>query len=169
MLIIKYISLFLIVLICIYIGNILSKRFMQREEELKELEKALNMFETKLKFTYEPLGQIFIDISKRTQGAISELFILASEGMKEFSAEDSWDNGVNKVNSCLTKDDVHIIKGLGKLLGKTDIEGQLREINLVMNFLKDQIQQAHEERIKNEKLYRTLGITSGLTIFIILC
>ena len=54
------------------------------------------------------------------------------------------------------------------MLGKTDIEGQLNQVELTTNFLDEQIKLAEKEKIKNEKLYRTLGMTIGLGIVIVL-
>ena len=54
------------------------------------------------------------------------------------------------------------------MLGKTDVEGQLSEIKLNMNFLDTQIMNAEEYCKKNEKMYRTLGTIFGLAIIIIL-
>ena len=52
--------------------------------------------------------------------------------------------------------------------GKTDIEGQMSEINLFKELLKNQIKKAEEEKRKNLKMYRSLGTIVGLTIIIIL-
>ena len=68
----------------------------------------------------------------------------------------------------MKKEDIDIIRNLGRLLGKTDIEGQISEIKLVNNFLDIQIKDAEEEKNKNEKMYRTLGIVAGMTITILL-
>ena len=54
------------------------------------------------------------------------------------------------------------------MLGKTDVNGQLSEIELTMSFLDTQITVAQEECKKNEKMYRTLGTIFGLAIIIIL-
>ena len=56
---------------------------------------------------------------------------------------------------------------LGKTLGKTDKDGQISEIELISNFLNKQILNAEEVRNKSEKMYKTLGITVGLTLIII--
>ena len=52
--------------------------------------------------------------------------------------------------------------------GQTDVEGQIREINLTSNFIDTQIEKAEDECKKNEKLYRTLGTIVGIAIVIIL-
>ena len=54
------------------------------------------------------------------------------------------------------------------MLGKTDLEGQVTQINLTCEFLDKQIEKAEEERKKNEKLYKTLGTVIGMAIVIIL-
>ena len=56
---------------------------------------------------------------------------------------------------------------MSKLLGQTDLEGQVSQINLTLKLLEEQIVQANQEKIKNTKLYRTLGATIGLAIMII--
>jgi stage III sporulation protein AB len=56
----------------------------------------------------------------------------------------------------LTQKDKDILKDLGKLLGQTDIDGQISQIKLVSNFLDIQIEEANKEKMKNQKLYRTL-------------
>ena len=69
---------------------------------------------------------------------------------------------------CLNQEDINIIKGLGKQLGKTDVEGQVSEIALTNEFLDIQIKDAEEQCKKNEKMYKTLGTIIGIAIVIIL-
>ena len=52
--------------------------------------------------------------------------------------------------------------------GKTDVEGQISEIEVTLDFIDTQIKNAEYECKKNEKLYRTLGTIVGLAIIIIL-
>ena len=60
------------------------------------------------------------------------------------------------------------MKKLGKLLGQTDVEGQVSEIEVTENFLDTQIEKAEEEKKKNQKMYKTLGVVVGLVFCIIL-
>ena len=63
MLIIKYFMLFLVLVACTLIGRFLSKKYVYRLNELEEMKNALNIFKTKIKFTYEPIPEIFQEMS----------------------------------------------------------------------------------------------------------
>ena len=65
-------------------------------------------------------------------------------------------------------EDKNVLKNLSKLLGATDLEGQLSQIEMTSNFLDEQIKKAEKEREKNESMYRKLGMIIGLGIVIIL-
>ena len=54
------------------------------------------------------------------------------------------------------------------MLGQTDVEGQISQIEITESFLENQIQEAIIERQKNEKLYTRLGTIMGMTVVIIL-
>ena len=60
------------------------------------------------------------------------------------------------------------IKNFGKMLGKTDKEGQVSQIELTKTFIEMQIEKAKVEEQKNCKLYKTLGAVVGLAFVIIL-
>ena len=60
------------------------------------------------------------------------------------------------------------LSNLSRLLGKTDVTGQLNQIELTTDFLEGQIKKAEQQRDKSEKMYRTLGMLIGMAIVIIL-
>ena len=64
MIVIKGILLALIIVTSSLIGNIKSKTFQKRYLELKKFKSGLGIFKSKLEFTYEPVNEIFTDISK---------------------------------------------------------------------------------------------------------
>ena len=168
MIFIKTFILLLIFIGSLNAGKIIAKKYSNRVQELRDMKNALNMFLTKIKFTYEAVPVSFNEIGNNINGNIGKIFRLASENMKEKSAGAAWEEVVDKTQTSLTNEDKDIIKGLGKLLGKTDLDGQVSEIKLVQNFLNTQIEIAEKEKEKNEKLYRTLGGVIGLAIVIIL-
>lgn len=146
----------------------MSKKYSNRLRDLKEMRKALNFFEEKIKFTYEPIPDVFEEISHKVKENIGEIFQKSSKAMENECAGVAWENAIDEVNSNFTNDDKDIIKGLAKMLGKTDIDGQVSEIKLTCKFLDVQIKDAENEKKKNEKLYKTLGATVGLALVIIL-
>ena len=168
MILLKCILLIMVFLIATYIGILSANRYKNRVVDLKEMQSALNMLETKIKFTYSPLPDIFEEISEHVNPNISHVFRMASIKMDNMNATDAWEQAIDISYTNLNKEDINTIKGLGKLLGKTDVEGQVSEIELVKKFLETQIDKAESECTKNEKLYRTLGIVSGMGIVIIL-
>ena len=168
MILIKYIFLGLILIGTSYVGVLMSKKYSNRLRDLKEMRKALNFFEEKIKFTYEPIPDVFEEISGKVKENIGEIFNTSSNLMQSKSAGEAWEFAVDNSNNNFTKEDKDIIKGLAKMLGKTDIDGQVSEIRLTNKFIDVQIKDAEKEKIKNEKLYKTLGATVGLALVIIL-
>ena len=168
MIILKYIILCLIFLITFLIGNIISKKYILRVEELKDFRNALNIIENKIKFTYEPLGEVFVETSKLLSKNISQIFIIAKNNMKDTNAEEAWDIALKESSTYLNKDDIENIKSFGKMLGKTDKEGQINSIELTKTFIEMQIEKARIEEEKNSKMYKTLGTIIGLAFVIIL-
>ena len=168
MIILKSIVFVLIFCTTTLIGIIISNKYKSRVKELKEIKTALNVLETKMKYTYEPIAEIFNEISAGTNSNISNIFKNTVSNMYHHSAGDAWTNALDNTNTNLNKEDISVLKNLNKLLGKTNLEGQVSEIQLTTKFLDTQIEKAEKEREKNQKLYKNLGIIAGLTIIIIL-
>ncbi len=165
MIFIKNMSLIGIIAICSYIGVLKSKSFENRVIELSRFQSALIMFESKLKFTYEPIKNIFEEISNVIYKNESNIFYLTSK--EERNINKAWCEATDSI-LFLNTSDKEVIKTIGKLLGKTDIEGQISEISLGLDLVRKQIEDAEYERNKNSKLYRTMGVILGLGISIIL-
>ena len=167
--IVKYFILFLILLSSSMIGKILSKKYVHRLEELEEMRNSLNILKTKIKFTYEPIPEIFKEISENTNKNIGNIFSNAKEKMNTITANIAWEQAIDESITNLKDEDKHILKTLSKLLGQTDTEGQISQIEITEKFLDTQIKEATDEKQKNEKLYTRLGTIMGLVIVIILC
>lgn len=168
MIIFKLFILSMIIVASSAIGILFSKKYANREKELKEMKNSLNIFATKIKFTYEPIPNVFMEISNKIEGNVGNIFARAANRMQEISAGEAWVQALEETKYNLNKEDISVIKNLGRMLGQTDLEGQISEIEVVNEFLTSQLENAKEERRKNEKMYRTLGLVCGLTIAIIL-
>lgn len=114
----KFFILILVFLGSSYIGILISKRYSARTEELKQIKTALNMLKTKIRFTYEPLSNIFEQISKSLSNNISEIFICTNENMKKWSVKEAWEYSIDCCKLSLNKEDKRVLKELGNLLRK---------------------------------------------------
>ena len=63
MIILKTTILILIFAISYLIGNMIAKKYSKRVEELEDMKNALNILQTKIRFSKEPLSRIFKEIS----------------------------------------------------------------------------------------------------------
>lgn len=97
-----------------------------------------------------------------------EIFERASLKMENLPAGEAWRYSIENSKTNMKEEDLKVLINLEKLLGKTDINGQLSELKLIDTFISKQIEDAKEEQKKNEKLYKSLGIIAGLVIAIIL-
>ena len=176
MLIFKIMCLATILIVCMGIGFNISAKYTSRVNGLKKMLRALNIFEEKIKFTYEPIPNIFEELGDNFSNSknenendyVGEIFSRASLNMKTMHAGEAWENAIDSVNTNFSKEDINIIKGLAKMLGKTDLDGQVSEIRLTKQFINTKIEEAEIEKQKNSKLYKTLGATIGLATVILL-
>ncbi len=166
--VIKCFMLLLVFIASSFIGRYIAKKYSYRLEELEEIKNILNVFKSKIRFTYEPIPEIFKEMANNAKENIGQIFEQARKNMQNLSAGEAWENAVQTSETNLTDEDKHVLLMLSKMLGQTDVEGQISQIEITENFLEKQIKEAQQEKDKNEKLYRKLGTTIGLAIVIIL-
>jgi stage III sporulation protein AB len=140
--------LFLILIASSLIGRFLSKKYVYRLQELEEMKNALNIFKTKIKFTYEPIPEIFTQISEMSNKNIGNIFYNAKEKMKCKTANIAWEEAIEESIGNLKQEDKNVLKNLSKLLGQTDCEGQISQIEVTQNFLEGQIKEARRRKTK---------------------
>ena len=121
MIIIKYIFLFFVFSGAWLTGNLISKKYKIRVKELKDFKEFFNILESKMKFTYEPLGEIFEDSSDLIKSNnIAKILKQTCQNLKKYDFKLSWEKSIDSIRTslCLSGEDINIIKGLGNLLRK---------------------------------------------------
>lgn len=150
------------------IGILLSKKYIYRLDELDEFKNNFKIIENKIKYTYEPLEDIFWEISEISTYPIKDLFKGVAENIKSKGAEKAWKDEVKNIDLSLKKEDKEVLKEFGVLLGKTNREGQINQIKFVDTLLERQVERAKDDRDKNEMIYKKLGLILGVGIVIVL-
>ena len=166
----RYIILLGIVTGSTSIGFIISRKYLDRVKELIDISNFINMLQNKIKFTHKPLTDLLEELSKVEENSIiCQILKKASEKLKTKKTETAWKEAIREERFFLnlTNEDINLIESLGNVLGKTDIEGQMSEINQFQVILKNQIKKAEQECNKNEKMYKSLGTVVGFALAII--
>lgn len=149
-------------------GRMIAESYKKRLIELQEMKSSLTVFKSKIKFTYEPIPEIFQEIADQEKETTRNIFLNAIEEMKTQTASISWEKAIEKTPTHLKEEDKQVLKNLSKMLGETDSDGQISQIEVTQNFLEKQLKEAEDEKQKNEKMYQKLGSIIGLAIVVLL-
>lgn len=155
------------------IGYLLSNRYSNRVKELQKIITSLELFETRINYTYETIPDCFNSIAKYIGGNIGNIFKRTAfylERQNDVSTGDCFKNVIEeeRVLLNLNNTDIEILKGLSVSLGQIDLDSQIKNIRLIIHTLNAQLEQAMEEKNKNFKLYRNIGVLAGMVIMIVL-
>ena len=130
MTILKFMLLIFIAFVTAYIGFLKAADYEVRCLDLKLFQNALIVFKSEIEFTHEPINNIFESISHIIYQDKDNVFI--NTNIQNDSLYKSWSKAVDMTRKGFNNEDIKIIKSFGKLLGKTDIKGQINEIELTL-------------------------------------
>lgn len=170
---VKFVLLLAILGVSSLIGYIISNRYVARVKELQKLITSLEIFETRINYTYETIPECFEYISDYIDGSVGNIFRKTAEALEKennMGTGDCFKQIIDEERICLnlTDADIEILKGLSVSLGQIDLDSQMKNIRLVIHTLNAQLEQAEQEKSKNFKLYRNMGIVTGLVLMIVL-
>jgi len=171
--ILKIIGSMLIITASSFIGFIYSRECAKRPQQLREIQGMLQILENEISFLSNLLADAFEKAYKSNRDATSLIFKSAFENLcdnKGYNAQEAWELAVrdNIKKTSLNEEDEQILMSFGKMLGNSDVEGQVSNIRLTINQLKMQELKAEETRKKNESMYRALGVLGGIASVILL-
>ncbi|GIO00127.1 stage III sporulation protein SpoIIIAB [Brevibacillus laterosporus] len=155
------------------IGIQLGKRYSDRVKELRALLHSLQMLETEIVYGATPLSLAFEKISVRVTRSIGNLYKRASELLQTKAGESTqivWQTALEQTWSltALRKEEKEILKNLGYVMGNSDREDQKKHLQLTVFHLRGLEEEAKEEQLKYEKMYKNLGFLGGLLIVILM-
>jgi len=143
----------------------------RRTKDLLEFKKTLILLKSQINFAIYTLPQAFHHISQRAAPPFDQFYTdLANElETGQMEAQAAWTTAVDKLKqSSLSKEDLANLQMLGASLGHMDAVVQINSIDMIITGIDDSLQQLLTQNPKNAKMYRGLGIVSGLLITIVL-
>lgn len=166
--------IFLMFLICTFIGFFIGENYKRRSLHLKELQKAILFLSNEIIYANTPLPDALLDISKKVSEPLSQIFnemAISLENGYINTVYDSFEKAYlrAKENINLNNDDYKIISDFFKTLGASGVTGQDRIFKIALDNIDMNYKEAKKFEKENIKLYRTLGVSIGamLAIFFI--
>lgn len=171
--ILKIIGSIIVVTSSSLIGYLVSKDCSKRPLQLRILQNMIQMLENEIRFLSSYIPDAFKRISESVDNPVAEFFIAAFGNLNNDSslnASQAWEMAIssNIHKTALNREDRDILINFGKMLGNSDLEGQLKNIGFVLNQLCLQEKKAEENKKKNETLYKTLGFLGGIAVVLVL-
>ena len=149
---------------CAYFG--IRQRFTlkKRAESLAQIHTSLEALENEISFSVNRLAKAFKAADR------CGIFTLASESITETGAGAALKKAVTKMQDklCLTDADCSALMTLATGLGRTDREGQIKNIRYVKSLLAAQQTAAETEYTRRARLYSSGGVLIGAAVVIVL-
>lgn len=167
----KIVGSLIVLISCSLLGYSHAKTYAKRPEELKVLQTLFQIFENEISFLSNVLEEAFLKVCSCTDSDVTIFFEATIKNLKGgFCAYEAWTKAVkeNISRTNLNSEDEGIIISFGKMLGSSDLEGQVKNIRLTVNQLKIQEQKAEDLKDKNESMFKNLGVLGGLAIIVLL-
>lgn len=169
MIFIKIIISIVILFITSYIGIEMAGALKSREEILTDMITFLRLVKNEMMYMLNSLPVAYEMSRQRLNTEFKNVLGAISLDMSEFGVEKidaSITNNINSIKS-LNEYDKEIIISTLKNLGRSDLESQYNIIENAISIINKQIKEANEIKNKNSKVYKTIGVITGLMIVII--
>lgn len=162
-----------IILTTTLIGYLYAQSYEQRIRMLNNFIFSIKIMETDMSYNKSYLLDILIRLSETKDRVVSDFYkgiysdMHSNPGM---DFETLWINNADLFlkDSPFTKEDMKIIKELGKNLGKIDFINQEKLFQYINKRLDIQLKEAEVQRDKKSRVCKNLGVAAGITIVVIL-
>lgn len=169
MIFIKIIISIAILCITSYIGIEMAAALKSREQILTDMITFLKLVQNEMVYMLNSLPVSYEMSRQRLTSSLKDVIGAIVVDMSKYGIDKidmSITNNVNTLTS-LKEYDKDIIISTLKNLGRSDLESQNNIIENAITIIEQQIKEANEVKIKSSKVYKTVGIISGLLIVVI--
>lgn len=156
-----------------FIGLKLSDNLDIQLEMLRKLKQLIILIMGEIKYNNSYLGQAFKNVSKRISYPYSEFLLSVSEKLEERTGEKFskiWNEEIKKQlsKSGLSKKHLEKLSELGEILGYLDKEMQISNLLLFNERIDCEINECIDKNKSNCRMYKSLGVLSGVLIVILI-
>ena len=165
--IIKWILSILVVIVSAALGLNKSKKFVEREHILSESITLFKRLQNEIVYLLSPLPNAIesarINLNTQLKDVVGSIGLSILQGSFNLHSVEMELSALFQ----LTQYDKQIIASGLVSLGMSDVSSQIGIIANTIELLEAQKNDAREEKVKNSKLYKTVGLISGVMLAII--
>lgn len=163
----------LIVLSTTLAGFRMGEVYRARIGDLYTLKKMVQLFDGEIRYGNALLEEVFVSAGRRLSAPFGLFLTKTGEvlsGLPGSLLGDIWEKEVRESlkRTFLTEKDREELILFGRQLGHLDIQMQQKVLLQYETVLDREIEKLQSEAAKKQRLYRTLGVLSGLFVFILL-
>lgn len=161
-----------IVIGCTLFGSAYGRQYRERVAYLTDFQKRLDILKNEIAFFKGVLADS-LQRAAEFAGPAQALFATMLEQLntnQPIDTETAWETACEKAfkQLSLTVEEADAIRALGRLLGASDVEGQLSNIEAIQAQVQMLMEKAEAARKKNEPMWQKIGPVVGVAIAIFL-
>ncbi|MFA9463246.1 MAG: stage III sporulation protein AB [Velocimicrobium sp.] len=154
-------------------GYLLGREKVIRLAQLKTLKKILYQLRGEIQYGYTPLPEAMGSLGGRNETVFSEFFLSMQQQLKNYEGNTFYsiwkkEIGEKLKQTALSKSDKTKLISLGENLGYLDQEMQIKNIDLYIEGLEEEIVTESNSQKEKIRLYQLLGVLSGIFVTIVM-
>lgn len=158
---------------CGLVGLEVASAFIRRSRELEAFISSITLLQAEIAYRATPLPEALESVGSRVAGNVGTVFGAAADYLRSgegISAGEAWQAALErwKGGMSLREEDWSILYALGHGLGNSGYREQVQQLELACAQLNHQYELAEQERVRNVRLWRNLGLLVGLGLVITL-
>ena len=167
----RFLAAGLIILSGAGLGFSMADVFRQRPRQLRQLQFALTVLGSEIRFRQTPLPGALAAVAEATPQPVGQLFselgamLVLADGRGLAWA---WGKVEPKPGIALAPEDFSLMENLMQVLGAGSVTDQGRQLDLHLEHLRQLEREAERSKTANEKIWRYLGVFSGIALVLIL-
>lgn len=170
----KVIGIAMIIASSTLIGFKFNENAKSRIEELKTIRNIVTMLKGEIKYNNATVSEALVRMAGRTYGNFNRFLLDMSEslnGNNQKSIDRMWSEKVKSnfsTSTYLNKNDIKEFAGLGRSIGRYDVESQMKSLDMFIEEITVKIEEEGQKAKSNGKLYKCMGIMAGIFIVLVI-
>ena len=152
----KFLLLFVVVCSSGLLGFSFSQKLFERKRVLESFYLLIKNSATKIRYTTSPLSVIFSDN------------FMGYNFVEDIPFASQWKTMLKSYLKLLDIKDIEVLTEFGECIGTSDVTGEMNNIELYLSLLNECVQNAEQDIKNKSRLYKTLGLSLGIVISILL-